>query len=146
MTRSPPNLTLNDLTTLNLKLTEPYDENLIRKYVIEKCHIKYLPQSIYSLCMYLYPLHIQGKQWIRRYGVCVPTCLSTPALHFHGKQSIRRDRDFCKYGETIINSLSNYGCIWVCRKRIPTNDVQVYDELNTCYTSGQGPVCTGQET
>src|SRR6218665_3462040 len=62
MTRSPHNLTLNDLTTLNLKLTEPYDENLIRKYVIEKCHIKYLPQSIYSLCMYLYPLHIQGKQ------------------------------------------------------------------------------------
>jgi len=30
---------------------------------------------IYSLCMYLYPLHNRGKQSIQRDGICVLTCV-----------------------------------------------------------------------
>ena len=48
----------------NLTITDPHGPNLINKYGIEKCDIKHLPLGIYSLCMYLYPLHIPDKQSI----------------------------------------------------------------------------------
>ena len=34
------------------------------------------PLGIYRLCMYLYALHIHGKQSIQCDGVCISTCLS----------------------------------------------------------------------
>jgi len=52
------NLTLT-ITMLNRILANPHDVNLIRKYGIEKCLIKYLPLDIYSLGMYLYTV-VQG--------------------------------------------------------------------------------------
>ena len=72
-------LTLNDphkrLTWPSWRLT---DHN--QKIILKNFHIRHQPLRIDSLCMYMYPLYIFGKQLKRHDGVCVPICLSMPNL------------------------------------------------------------------
>lgn len=57
-----------NLTTLILTLSNPHNENLFRKYEIEKCHIKHLPLCSYSLAHIYSPCTIMvSKQSIQRY-------------------------------------------------------------------------------
>src|SRR6218665_3574 len=61
---------------LHLTLTDPHDANLIRKYGIEKCHIKHLTLGrMVFACTYRGGTFMVGN----RDEVCIPTCLTMPS-------------------------------------------------------------------
>jgi len=121
------------LTTLNLTLTDPHIANLMRKYGIEMCHIKNLPLGIYSPSIYLYLMHIDGKQSIQHYGVCIPCSVSSP--HYFFMAFCWADCIYIYICEVGILSFIRVwtGFLAVLWHRLPSADI-----VNLCDTSWQG--------
>lgn len=124
-----------NLTFMALELTLAY---AIRKYGIDKCHIKQLPLDIYSLCKYLYyPLNFQGRQSIHD-GVCVPTCLNvclTRNRPLHHPWALNCNQQptisFSLRRVCIVRSLANRSSCWFwMRSRLASN--KSFNESSRC--------------